>query len=31
VAEGLVDLRRCGEAKVARGLTLYEEVLRVCA
>jgi len=31
VAEGLVDLRRCGEAKVARGLTLPAEVLRVCA
>ncbi|MFJ2984284.1 MULTISPECIES: GspE/PulE family protein [unclassified Pseudomonas] len=28
--EGLLDLRRCGEAKVARGLTLAEEVFRVC-
>jgi len=31
LAEGLLDLRRCGEAKVARGLTRHEEVLRVCA
>lgn len=29
--EGLQDLRGCGEAKVARGLTRLEEVLRVCA
>ncbi|WP_449430303.1 GspE/PulE family protein [Pseudomonas putida] len=29
--EGLQDLRRCGEAKVARGLTWPEEVLRVCS
>jgi general secretion pathway protein E len=29
--EGLLDLQRCGEAKVARGLTLAEEVFRVCA
>jgi general secretion pathway protein E len=31
LTEGLVDLRRCGEAKVARGLTATEEVLRVCS
>ncbi|BBH43713.1 GspE/PulE family protein [Pseudomonas sp. KU43P] len=29
--EGLQDLRRCAEAKVARGLTRHEEVLRVCS
>ncbi|WP_236235979.1 GspE/PulE family protein [Pseudomonas faucium] len=29
--EGLQDLQRCGEAKVARGLTRFEEVLRVCS
>jgi general secretion pathway protein E len=27
----LLDLKRCGEAKVASGLTCQEEVLRVCA
>jgi general secretion pathway protein E len=31
LAEGLQDLRSCGEAKVARGLTRSEEVLRVCS
>ena len=30
LADGLVDLRRCGEAKVASGQTRAEEVLRVC-
>lgn len=30
LADGLVDLRRCGEAKVAAGQTRAEEVLRVC-
>ncbi|WDY58235.1 GspE/PulE family protein [Pseudomonas sp. PSKL.D1] len=30
VDEGMLDLRQCGEAKVARGLTRPEEVLRVC-
>lgn len=30
LADGLVDLRRCGEAKVASGQTRTEEVLRVC-
>ncbi|MGE7992293.1 GspE/PulE family protein [Pseudomonas sp. NPDC089554] len=30
VAEGLRDLRQCGEEKVARGLTSQAEVLRVC-
>ncbi|MFJ4157795.1 GspE/PulE family protein [Pseudomonas sp. NPDC089752] len=29
--EGMLDLHRCGEAKVARGLTLPGEVFRVCA
>ena len=29
--DGLVDLRRCGEAKVACGQTRAEEVLRVCS
>ncbi|MDZ3994772.1 GspE/PulE family protein [Pseudomonas sp. Teo4] len=28
--QGLLDLRHCGEAKVALGLTSHEEVLRVC-
>lgn len=31
LAEGLQDLRNSGEAKVARGLTRAEEVLRVCS
>lgn len=31
LAEGLQDLRSCGEAKVARGLTRSDEVLRVCS
>ncbi|WP_414157699.1 GspE/PulE family protein [Pseudomonas sp. BNK-15] len=31
LSEGLLDLKRCGEAKVASGLTCQEEVLRVCA
>ncbi|MFJ4346177.1 GspE/PulE family protein [Pseudomonas sp. NPDC089401] len=31
LAEGLHSLRRCGEAKVARGMTRPEEVLRVCS
>lgn len=31
VADGLVDLRRCGEAKVARGQTRQDEVLRACS
>ena len=31
LTEGLLDLRRCGEAKVARGLTRTEEVLRACS
>ncbi|MNM40480.1 Type II secretion system protein E [compost metagenome] len=31
LSEGLQDLRRCGEAKVARGITTAQEVLRVCA
>ncbi|MDW2778345.1 GspE/PulE family protein [Pseudomonas sp. YQ_6] len=30
LADGLVDLRHCGEAKVAAGQTRAEEVLRVC-
>jgi general secretion pathway protein E len=30
LADGLVDLRRSGEAKVARGQTRSEEVLRAC-
>lgn len=30
LADGLVDLRSCGEAKVASGQTRAEEVLRVC-
>ncbi|MBF8724562.1 GspE/PulE family protein [Pseudomonas putida] len=30
-ADGLVDLRRCGEAKVACGQTLADEVLRACS
>ncbi|RCL21591.1 type II secretion system protein E [Pseudomonas sp. AFG_SD02_1510_Pfu_092] len=30
IADGLVDLRRCGEAKVACGQTRQEEVLRAC-
>ncbi|MGO0685892.1 GspE/PulE family protein [Pseudomonas fulva] len=30
-ADGLVDLLRCGEAKVACGRTLAEEVLRTCS
>ena len=29
-ADGLVDLRRCGEAKVTTGQTCMHEVLRVC-
>ncbi|WP_447738100.1 GspE/PulE family protein [Pseudomonas laurentiana] len=31
LTDGLVDLRRCGEAKVASGQTRAEEVLRVCS
>ncbi|MBF8709514.1 type II/IV secretion system protein [Pseudomonas putida] len=31
VADGLLDLRRCGEAKVACGQTRQEEVLRACS
>ncbi|WP_137162635.1 GspE/PulE family protein [Pseudomonas asiatica] len=31
VADGLLDLRRCGEAKVACGHTRQEEVLRACS
>lgn len=31
VAEGLQDLRSCGAAKVARGITRSEEVMRVCS
>lgn len=31
VADGLLDLRRSGEAKVARGQTRQEEVLRACS
>ncbi|AXQ46331.1 GspE/PulE family protein [Pseudomonas vlassakiae] len=31
LADGLQDLRSCGEAKAARGLTRPEEVLRVCS
>ncbi|MGE8463105.1 MAG: GspE/PulE family protein [Pseudomonas capeferrum] len=31
LTEGLLDLRRCGEAKVACGLTRAEEVLRACS
>lgn len=30
LADGLIDLRHCGEAKVAAGQTRAEEVLRVC-
>ncbi|MDF0733276.1 GspE/PulE family protein [Pseudomonas entomophila] len=30
LADGLRDLRRCGEDKVARGLTRLDEVLRAC-
>ncbi|PRN03993.1 type II secretion system protein E [Pseudomonas sp. LLC-1] len=30
LVDGLIDLRRCGEAKVACGQTRTEEVLRVC-
>jgi len=31
VADGLLDLRRCGDAKVACGQTRQEEVLRACS
>lgn len=31
VADGLLDLRRCGEVKVASGQTCVEEVLRACS
>ncbi len=31
LAQGMRDLRRCGEDRVARGMTSLAEVLRVCA